>query len=196
MLRNPFGDNLSNKQWGYFETTNSSMRGFRWCIAHANSIVCMVSYHHSKFMLLLNDFDDYPFSLPPNWGKRMDFMHLFCYFLNWCCVEIWCKVQYSITLRMCLKIGLKSVKCPRLKFFKHVQVVKLSSENWMNFIILLFKLCNTVNIHLFSKHSYNNLIFVWITMQLSSFAQEYNDSFASLATISTLLNKCLNRYWH
>ena len=35
--RKPFGDNLLNKQWGYFETTISSMRAFRY-IAHADSM--------------------------------------------------------------------------------------------------------------------------------------------------------------
>jgi len=25
----------------------------------------------------MSDFDDYPFSLPQNWGKRMDFLKIF-----------------------------------------------------------------------------------------------------------------------
>jgi len=27
-----------NKQWGYFKTKISSVRAFRWCIAHDNSM--------------------------------------------------------------------------------------------------------------------------------------------------------------
>jgi len=28
--------------------------------------VCLSSYHHSKFMSRMSDFDDYPFSMPQN----------------------------------------------------------------------------------------------------------------------------------
>ena len=31
--------------------------------------VCSLSYYHSKFLSLMNDFDAYPFSLPQNGGK-------------------------------------------------------------------------------------------------------------------------------
>jgi len=31
----------------------------------------------TKFMSCMSDFDDYPFSLPQNWGKRMDFLNIF-----------------------------------------------------------------------------------------------------------------------
>jgi len=39
--------------------------------------VCSSSYHHSKFMSRMSDFDDCPFSLPQNWGKHMDFLKFF-----------------------------------------------------------------------------------------------------------------------
>jgi len=35
------------------------------------------SYHHSKFISRMSDFDDHPFSLPQNWGKHMDFQKNF-----------------------------------------------------------------------------------------------------------------------
>jgi len=40
-----------------------------WVILCQIKHVCLSSYHHSKFMSYMSDFDDYPFSLPPGFLK-------------------------------------------------------------------------------------------------------------------------------
>ena len=96
--RNPFGDNLKNKQWGYFETI-SSMRiiwdyllkknkqwGYfetspQWelsdDILHILIACVLVKLLPFKNMSRINDFDDYPFPLPQSWSKGMDFLKFF-----------------------------------------------------------------------------------------------------------------------
>jgi len=44
--------------------------------AHANSM-CAHWVITIQNLSRMSDFDDYPFSLPQNWGKRMDFLKIF-----------------------------------------------------------------------------------------------------------------------